>query len=143
MQAMVDNNVPAAKAFVKYGAKTDLMDGGMQHAGYHAIMHNSYEALEYHLSINPAQVDAVDFDGLSLLHWAAREGDAKAVDILIKYHANPTLQTRDDDDPYVAHQAVPEGAEFEALYEKMRKYYQDYSSGNIPSAKSSTTSPRP
>lgn len=53
-----------------------------------------YVDLEQELQTNTHAIDQIDNDGRSPLHWAVARGDSKAVDLLLRYGADPNKVDR-------------------------------------------------
>jgi len=68
------------------------------------------------MRLTPEQVNAVDENGLSALHFAAQQGSEKSCALLMQYGADLGLRTADDFTPLeIARQCHPEKRELHAL----------------------------
>ena len=58
----------------------------------HKIVLGLYHAdLRQTLKISSSNIDDLDMDGRTALSWAAAKSDAKAVEVLLKFGANPNV----------------------------------------------------
>jgi ankyrin repeat protein len=79
---------------IQHGANPRLVDP-QDFSCLHSVTHSSdHWALLYILCQPDIAVDERDNMGLTPLHWAALQGDEVAVEVLLKFDANPNLVDR-------------------------------------------------
>jgi palmitoyltransferase ZDHHC13/17 len=79
---------------IQHGANPRLVDS-QDFSCAHSVTHSSdYWALLYILCQPDIAVDERDNMGLTPLHWAAQQGDAVSIKVLLKFGANPNLVDR-------------------------------------------------
>ncbi|KAJ3809040.1 ankyrin repeat-containing domain protein, partial [Lentinula aff. lateritia] len=95
------------KLLLEWGADPTLKDGQGYNA-LHLITHSSaVMPLLYLLQQRKVDVDSVDLQGHTALMWAAYQGDAVSVDVLLKHGADVT--TKDEGGLTPLHWAVVRG----------------------------------
>jgi len=86
--------VEVIDVLIQHGANPRLVDP-QDFSCLHSVTHSSdHWALLYILCQPDIAVDERDSMGLTPLHWAALQGNAVAVEVLLKFGANPNLVDR-------------------------------------------------
>ncbi len=125
MKAAEDNNVALMDLLVnKFNINLNEEDYGFHDVAYHITQKDSVEALEFIVKLG-YDVDKQDIYGRTVLHLAAGVPAEKCVDKLIEINANPLIKDKGTEHA-IASQYVPNGDDWDELFEKLESYAMDY-----------------
>lgn len=130
MFAASANDVEAMKVLVAAGSEIDRGDGGSNRVLYHAVMGEAEDAIAF--IVNDLGVDMNKPHPLTtetVLHNACYGAKEKSVYKLMELGVDPTIETEDGD---LAGDFIPDGEDWNEMFEKTQAYYEEYKANQAP-----------
>ena len=130
MFAASANDVETMKVLIAAGAEIDKGDGASNRILYHAAMGEAEDAIAF--IVNDLGVDINKpnpFSTETVLHNACYAAKEKSVYKLMELGVDPTIETEDGE---LAGQFIPDGDDWNELFEKMQTYYDEYKANQAP-----------
>lgn len=124
------NDIEAMKVLIEAGSEIDRGDGASNRVLYHAVMGEAEDAIEY--IVKDLGVDMNKPHPLTtetVLHNACYEAKEKSVYKLMELGVDPTIETEDGD---LAGEFIPDGDDWNEMFEKMQEYVDNYKANQAP-----------